>query len=173
MKPKIIVLDGPSGVGKTALAKAMQEELLPDLWMNFSIDSLVYALPDSVLERCNKYNDWSSVNSNALFLSAFSCVNGIAKNGNSVIFDIVITDEDRADELRNAFSECEFVVVGVFCEWGEIKRRTMDRGDRTLREAEYGFNNSPKYFRYDVIVNTTSITPLEAARECIESVREL
>ncbi|MBK1791934.1 phosphotransferase-like protein [Persicirhabdus sediminis] len=40
MTPSVIVIYGASSSGKTCLAKAIQEELLPSVWLSFSLDSI-------------------------------------------------------------------------------------------------------------------------------------
>ena len=51
LSSKLILLEGPSGSGKTSLANALQESLLPVMWLSFSMDTLIYTLPPSVLHR--------------------------------------------------------------------------------------------------------------------------
>ena len=48
--PQIICLNGTSSSGKTAIAKELQA-LLPKVYLNFSIDSILYSLPPSALAR--------------------------------------------------------------------------------------------------------------------------
>lgn len=48
--PQVICLNGTSSSGKTTIAHKLQE-LLPEIYLNFSIDSILYALPGSALFR--------------------------------------------------------------------------------------------------------------------------
>ncbi len=173
MPPQVIILDGPSGAGKSTLAKALQDALLPTMWLHFSIDSIIYALPPSVLERCNTQNDWTGVDDDAIQAGAFACLNSLASNGNAVIFDAVIANRKRADQLLAAISDHRVAIIGVCCAWEEIKRRTLARGDRTLAEAEHSFVHSPTHFTYDFIVDTTATPPAEVAKICIDKLRAL
>src|ERR1700683_67430 len=45
----VIVLNGPSSSGKTTLAQALQD-VLDDTWLVFGIDTLISALPLSLLD---------------------------------------------------------------------------------------------------------------------------
>ncbi|CZF79500.1 Chloramphenicol 3-O phosphotransferase [Grimontia marina] len=161
MSPNLIVLDGASGAGKTTLAKALQEQFLPENWLYFSIDTLVYSLPPSVFEHCNQENDWRSLDPNTLIKGAFSCVNALLEAGNKVIFDAVISTPQGALQMDLAFENHERLYVGLHCELTELERRTFDRGDRTIDEARHGFSTSPFHLKYDLELDSTSTPATE------------
>ncbi len=91
MPATTIIICGPSGAGKTSLAKAVQEALLPAMWLAISVDSIFYSLPESVVERCNLKNDWSGVDASAICSGALACLQALVQTGNRVIFDAVVT----------------------------------------------------------------------------------
>lgn len=163
MSPNLIVLDGASGAGKTTLAKALQEQFIPENWLYFSIDTLVYSLPPSVLQRWNQENDWRSLDPNTLMNGAFSCVNALLEAGNKVIFDAVISTPQRALKMDLAFERHERLYVGLVCELAELERRTFDRGDRTLDEVRHGFYTSPHHLKYDLKLDSTKTPATELA----------
>lgn len=99
MPLRLVVITGSSGVGKSSLARALQEELLPDQWLHFSVDSLFYCLPSSIVLRVDQYNDWSLVDSRAIIDSSHACVRTLLEQGHRVIFDTVITSEKAATGL--------------------------------------------------------------------------
>lgn len=172
MTTNLIILDGPSGSGKSSLAKSLQEQLLPDVWLNFSIDNIIYTLPGSILDRCNNENDWAGVDSNALFAGAFACLAALLNSNNRVIFDLVITSQAQAGEIKQMFGRYKPIIFGVTCEWHELTRRTLNRGDRTLQESEYGFKNSPHLLDYDAVVDTTKVSAQAAASFCMQYVKQ-
>jgi len=165
---RAIILCGPSSSGKTTLAKALQETLLPAVWLAFSVDSIVYSLPGSVLERCNQANDWTGVDGNALFAGALGCVRALTANGNSVIFDAVVTSDSAAGQLIAETADANPFVVALTCPWSELKRRTLARGDRTIGEAAFSFNHAAGHLRYHLEINTAHLAPQEAAEALIE-----
>ena len=171
-KPELIILDGPSSAGKTSLAKALQEELLPEIWLNFSIDHVIDAFPNSILEKC-AVNDWSDVDDDLLFAGTFSCVKGLLRSGYPVIFDAVISTKQTANQTIEAFLSHTAFFIAVRCDWEEIRRRTISRVDRTLEEAEYGFKTSPRHLNYNFRVDTTKLSPEDAARRCIKAMQDL
>ena len=131
-----IILTSSSGAGKTSLAQALQEELLPSVWLHFSLDTIIYSLPKSVLERCNKQNDWSGVDAGALYAGALSCLTSLIHSGNNIIFDMVLTNENQASQLQLALSGTDYHSFHLHSDWETIKDRTIKRADRTLEEAK-------------------------------------
>ncbi len=172
MNTKIIVIVGPTSTGKTELAKALQESLLPKVWLHFSVDSLIYSLPDSVLAICNNDDDWAGVDGPLLFRSAISCLRTLALEGNSVIFDLVIPNEKKTKELDETLAGLDALIVELTCDWEEIKKRTIGRGDRTITEAERSFNTKFKTLRVDVTFDTTRASPSEISDQVRSLLRD-
>jgi chloramphenicol 3-O phosphotransferase len=166
---KLIILEGPSGSGKSSLSTALQEALLPKMWLSFSMDTLIYTLPPSVLRRCNTVNDWSGVDGRAIGAAALRCLRVLIECGNNVIFDLCIPSRQYADVFQSDIKDLSPVIVGVRCAWQEIERRTLDRADRSIEEAERTFKNQHAFQRYDLVINTTEISPEVAATDCLAS----
>src|ERR1043165_8335450 len=108
---KLVVIIGSSGVGKSTLARALQEELLPDIWLHFSIDSIFYCLPRSVVLRVDELNDHSSVDSHAIVASAYACANTLLDLGHKVLFDAVVLNKNGAQQMLDAFAGSEPLLV--------------------------------------------------------------
>jgi chloramphenicol 3-O phosphotransferase len=142
MPRKLIVITGSSGVGKSTLARALQEELLPDHWLHFSVDTIFYCLPRSVVRRVDHENDRSMVDAKAICTGAYACAGTLLDLAHKVIFDAVILTEKGAQEMLRAFDGFDPLLVELTCSWEEIEKRTLARGDRTLAEAEHGYRNA-------------------------------
>lgn len=170
---KLIILDGPSGSGKSSLSSALQESLLPVIWLGFSMDTLIYTLPPSVLQRCNSANDWSGVDGKAVGAAALRCLRALVECGNNVIFDLCIPSRKYADAFEADIQDLSPIKVGVRCEWPEIERRTIHRADRSIEEAQRTFQNQHALQAYDLVIDTTGITPEAAAKECLASFHHL
>ncbi|HEU5295475.1 MAG TPA: AAA family ATPase [Burkholderiaceae bacterium] len=166
----LIVVSGGSGTGKSTLCKALQEALLPQAWLHFSVDTVLYCLPQSTLDRANRMNDWSCVDPQ-LIGSAYACVSVLLGAGHRVIFDCVVFSERRARELLNVFQDHRPILVGLSCSWEEIQRRTAARGDRTLAEAELGFRNAGKHLKHDYTFETTHTPPEVIASQLADRLR--
>jgi len=159
MSANLVVISGPSGTGKSTLARALQEALRPDVWLHFSFDSVLYCLPRSILDRANHENDWSDVDSRLIVSSAYACVQTLLNIGHRVVFDCVIVNEKGARSMLDAFQEFRPILVGLSCSWEETKRRTLARGDRTLEEAEHGFRSAGAHLKHDYTFETTATPP--------------
>ena len=102
MHQKLVVVTGSSGVGKSTLAKVLQEELLPEHWLHFSADTLFYCLPQSVTLKIDQENAWHLADWKKLSGSAHACVSTLLERGYKVIFDTVIMSDSGAQALLAA-----------------------------------------------------------------------
>jgi chloramphenicol 3-O phosphotransferase len=164
---KLIILEGPSGVGKSSVAGAMQEALLPAIWLGFSMDTLIHTLPPSVLHRCNSADDWSGVDGKAIGAAALRCLRALVECGNNVIFDLCLPSGKYVEKFQEGIRDLNPVVIGVRCDWKEVERRTLQRADRSMKEVERSFKNPHVFQRYDLVVDTTDVSPEAAATECL------
>jgi chloramphenicol 3-O phosphotransferase len=156
MPRRLVIITGSSGVGKSTLARALQEELLAEQWLHFSVDTLFYCLPPSVIRRVDRQNDRSIVDSKAIVTGAHACARTLLDLGHKVIFDAVVSSEAGASAMSRAFEEFDPLLVELTCSWDEIQRRTLARGDRTLAEAEHGFRHASGRVRAHRTFDTTA-----------------
>lgn len=164
---KLIILEGPSGSRKSSLANALQESLLPAVWLSFSMDTLIYTLPPSVLHRCNTANDWSGVDGRAIGAAALRGLRALIEFGNNVIFDLCIPNSKYAETFQSEIRDLFPIKVGVRCDWQELERRTLLRADRSLEEAKRTFSNPYPFQDYDFVIDTTLISADVAAEKCL------
>ena len=169
MSYQLIVLDGPSCVGKTQLAKELQKQLSHEIWLNFSIDTIVYTLPQIILDGCNYDSKWDTFDRNALLAGTFSCVQSLVNCGNKVIFDSVVSTERRANELLGYLTEFRVFYVGLTAEWEYLEQRVNAREDRTLAEVKHGYESTPKHLPYDIVLDTSQCDSKSVAREVIKA----
>jgi chloramphenicol 3-O phosphotransferase len=167
--PRLIVIEGGSGTGKTSLARALQERLLPHQWLAFCPDTILGCLPRSIVERAAPLDDPSGIDGRAIFGAAYACVNALLSAGNRVIFDCVVTNEQGARKLLSAFAAHDPIHIHLTCRWDEISRRTLARGDRTLEEAEHGLKTSGLHLVADHDIDTTGRAPDELAEALADS----
>ncbi|MBI4220382.1 MAG: AAA family ATPase [Chloroflexi bacterium] len=171
MQRKLVVITGSSGVGKSTLARALQEALLPDQWLHFSVDSLFYCLPRSVTLRVDQQNDWSLVDSRAIVSAAYACTRTLLDLGHRVIFDAVILAENGAKEMLRAFDGLDPLLVELSCSWDEIERRTLARGNRTLAEAKHGYRNASGHLKADHAFDSSTTSAEQIAAQLAARMR--
>lgn len=162
-KRQLIIITGSSGVGKSTLAQVLQEQLLPEHWLHFSVDTLFYCLPRSVIQKVDQQNDHSAVDAKALITAAYACIRTLLYLGGKVIVDAVILNEKSANELSNAFTSFDPLFVDLTCSLEEIKMRTLARTDRTLEEAEHGYRLAVGHILAHHTIDTTSMNAEAAA----------
>ncbi|HHX8465054.1 TPA: phosphotransferase-like protein [Vibrio diabolicus] len=167
MTYQLIVIDGPSCAGKTQLAKELQKQLSHEVWLNFSIDTIVYTLPQAILDGCNYENKWDTFDRNALLAGTFSCVKSLVDCGNKVIFDNVVSTDRRANELLGYLNEFRVFYVGLTADWECLEQRANEREDRTLVEVKHGYETSPKHLPYDILLDMTQRDSVSVAEEVI------
>jgi chloramphenicol 3-O phosphotransferase len=165
--PRIIVLNGTSSAGKTALAHRLQELLLPSIYLNYSIDSVLYTLPPSVLKRMTTGQDLSDLDYWSLVRAYYHSARALALQGQCLILDDAVTLPAMGEQLKQCLEGLPFAIVGVHCELETVKRRELERGDRAIGEAERQYGEVHRHLGYDLAVDSTSRSPDSLAAEVV------
>jgi len=169
--PRLVILIGSSGVGKSTLARSLQELLLPEQWLHFSVDSIFYCLPPSIVERADRHNDWSAIDGAAVTDAAHACAQTLLRLGHPVIFDAVVMTEKGAARMLETLGSFDPILVELTCSWEEIEKRTRARGDRTLAEAEHSFRNTNPGLKPQLRFDTSRASPNELALQLAAALR--
>jgi chloramphenicol 3-O phosphotransferase len=180
---RIILLNGTSSSGKSTLAKALQAAL-PDPWLVIGIDTFVFALPKRYLYPPHWSEVFDYVRPDGATDGPFTIRTGplgqdlvagmhrsvaaIASSGVSVIVDHVLLETAWLDACRTLWADLDWLFVGVRCPLAVVEERERDRGDRTVGQAAAQFAVVHEERDYDIEVDTSMLSPEEAAAAIIE-----
>jgi chloramphenicol 3-O phosphotransferase len=180
---RIILLNGCGSAGKTSIAKSIAY-LSDDFWLTFGVDTFIGMMPHGKQESYFKFIP--AENENGPLMRVESQENGknlfdvmpkfakmIADQGNNLIIDEVLLDQNSLKAYAENLKNHTVYYIGVFCDLKTMQERELLRGDRCIGlsndqidRVHQGTLNS-----YDFTVDTTSISPFEAARLILEFVQ--
>lgn len=170
----VIILNGTGSSGKTSIAKQLQEKL-SNQYLNFSIDSVLYALPPSDLQKMMqglpiKRDGYDYAQ---LTQGYHNSIKGLLKAGCRLIIDSAWIDKQEIDNLNKVLEPFSVLRVGVKCRLSVCEEREKNRGDRAIGLAKSEFPVVHQYMNYDLIVDTTENSPNRAAKEVINHLNKM
>lgn len=162
----IVVLNGTSSSGKTSIARAFQE-IAPRLFLNFSIDSILYSLPESTIERIKRGGDITDLRFPELVRAFYTCVRELAALGHDLVIDHAVVSRAEAEMLLAAVERYRVFLVGLDCPLEVVVDRERGRGDRRPGLAAAQCERIHRWLEYDLVIDTSRATPHEAARQIV------
>lgn len=105
-KPKLIIIAGPNGSGKTTIT----EQLLSHEWG----DECIYINPDNIAR--DKFGDWNSEDA-VLKAAKFATEQRyqLLDNGKSVVFETVLSSDEKLEYIKKAKEAGYFIRVFFVC----------------------------------------------------------
>ena len=160
----VVVLNGTSSSGKTTIARVVQE-IAPRLFLNFSIDSILYTLPPPILERL-KRGEWAGdIRILDLVRAFYACVRELLALGHDLVIDHAVMTEAEAEMLKDAVHGHEVLTVGLDCPVDVLAERERIRGDRRPGLAAAQCERVHRWLEYDLRIDSARLSPEEAAGE--------
>ena len=178
MSVDVIVLNGGSSSGKSSLAEFLQRGL-PGIWLVLGVDDLIRAISfgptDTSAGGSLTFGSDGSITVGERFRRAEhawrSGMAAIASAGIGVILDEVFLDGGESQaRLAESIRGLTVVWVGVRCEPEVAQARELQRGDRVVGMALDQASRVHEGVRYDFIVDTTTRSPDECAKDVTEYV---
>jgi chloramphenicol 3-O phosphotransferase len=173
----VVVINGGSSSGKTTIARCLQGLLLPDVWLRWSIDDLVDALPPSGPqgEAAIEFSPDGSVTPGPAFRRAeeawLAGLAATARSGTGVLLDDVFLGGSASQErVRAAVHGLQVLWVGVHCDPDVAAAREAGREDRAPGMAATQAHLVHRGVTYDVEVDTTTTTAEACARTVLSAV---
>jgi chloramphenicol 3-O phosphotransferase len=165
----VIVLNGGSSSGKSGIVRCLQE-VLPDPWLAFGVDSFVEALParmrgsDGGITFTADGGVSVGAEFSALDAAWTEGIAAMARAGARIIVDDVFLGGPHSRERRQkALAGLDVLWVGVRCDSAVAEGREIARGDRVRGMAASQAHVVHEGVRYDLEVDTTHTESLACA----------
>lgn len=162
----VVVLNGTSSSGKTTIARAFQE-IAGSVYLNFSIDTILYALPASALASIRAGAPIPGIAFNELVAAYYACVRELATRGHDLVIDNAITARYQAEHLIAALDGHDVLMVFAGCPEAVLRDRELARGDRRLGLASDQLAGVERWLQYDLRIDTSITSPEDAASSIV------
>ena len=167
---QVIVLNGGSSSGKSRLARSLQQ-VLPEPWLTFSIDSLIEAMPPSAEGSADGIavapDGAVAIGGEFRALEA-AWMAGIAEMARAgariIIDDAFLGGAASQQRWQQALGTLSVLWVGVRCDSAVATAREIARGDRVTGMAAGQAELVHQGVVYDLEVDTTQADSLDCAR---------
>jgi len=174
----IIFLNGCTSAGKSSIAKSLQEQIdLP--YLVTGIDVAFAMIPTRFHnhpegfefgrnEHGHVYLSIGDVGRKALDAHQLAA-SAIAKSGFHMILDEVVLDAQLRNGWKKHLAGLDVFSVGVHCELLILEQREKARGDRVIGQALGQFGLVHQDMDYDMEVDTSDISPAQAASRILKA----
>lgn len=161
-KGRIILLNGVSSVGKTTLAKTLQERLSDPFYL-MDVDTFVGMAPE-------KYHKIEGISVQHKFVSKmFHAIKLFSDLGFDLVVPFIFMNgANLLEEWVTMLHVYPVLFVHVTCSVEELRRREKERGNRGIGEAEAQLSLLVPQDTYDITVDTYSLSVEECADKIIE-----
>lgn len=181
----VIILNGPSGSGKSSIQKEFQKLMMPNLWIKVGIDNLFDApMPDITPENMQFWQspnpirwvessrDDNDKNVITLFVGeqgekvAYGMNSAIAayvENGCNVIVDYIAYDQAWLNDLEQKLKNIKTYYVAVTIPLDILEQREATRGTSPAGHARSHYHSVYGNKKYDLTVNTETTSAAEIA----------
>ncbi|MFH9062936.1 chloramphenicol phosphotransferase CPT [Streptomyces coeruleorubidus] len=170
MTTQVIVLNGGSSSGKSGIVRCLQE-VLPDPWLAFGVDSFVDALPakmqgsDGGISFAADGGVSVGAEFRALDAAWAEGIAAMARAGARIIVDDVFLGGPHSQQRwQKALDGLDVLWVGVRCDSTVAAGREIARGDRVRGMAASQAHLVHEGVSYDLEVDTTHTESLACAR---------
>ena len=183
----VIILNGPSGSGKSSIQKEFQKLMIPNLWVKLGIDTLFDApMPDITLENMSFWQSpnpirWVESTKDAqdkpvitLFVgeqgkkvayAMNSAIAEYAKNGCNVIVDYIGYDPAWLADLQKKLADIKTYYVAVDISLETLEQREAARGTSPKGHARSHYATVYNTIKYNLRVNSEKNSAQEIAQQ--------
>lgn len=164
---RIVVLNGVSSSGKTALAKAMQMQSTVPLH-HIQLDAFRDMEPPGYWDGWERRDEASAQRMmGALCGAMYAAAIQYSRHGQQVALDTALTNPHSRSLLVEYLQDWPVYLIGVHCNVQELEKRERARGDRSAGLAASQVEWLHKRMLYDFQVDTTDKPPEDLATEVL------
>lgn len=170
----VIFLNGPSSVGKTSIARALQDRL-SEPYLHMALDTFLSMFPARFAQTSGSSDETPSAPDRdptlAIYLTpvAKRLISGYhhaaaacALTGNHLIIDHVLLERQWLEECVALLAPVSVFFVGIHCPLAQLEARERARGDRTAGLARAQLACVHTHQIYDLELDTS----LAGAQAC-------
>jgi chloramphenicol 3-O phosphotransferase len=163
----VLILNGASSSGKTALARALQDRLA-EPFLEAGLDRFLWMLPRRYLERPM----WDGVlglateagpEGHRLVMGMHRAIRTLSLAGIHVVADHVLVETIWIQDLAGLLADLPAYLIGIRCPLEVLEQRERQRRDRTLGQARAQHALVHAHVNYDMQVDTSRHSPEECA----------
>ena len=181
----VIILNGPSGAGKTSIQKSFQKIMMPELWIKLGIDSLFdLPLPDISLDNMSYWQSSNNIRwveegtdkSNCKTITLLvgndgekvaygmnSAIAAYAQNGCNIIVDYIAYKPEWLNDLKSKLKNFKTYYVAVDIPLTILEQREASRGTSPVGHARSHYDTVYGLQKYDFRVDTSKNSSDEIA----------
>lgn len=183
----VIILNGPSGAGKTSIQQQFQHLMMPNLWIKLGIDTLFdKPMPDITLENLALWQApnairWVETTKDALDNTVItlhmgeqgdkvaygmnSAIAAYAQTGCNIIVDYISYKKEWIDDLQSKLKHVPTYWVKVAIPLEVLEQREAARGTSPKGHARSHYDTVYGNIAYDLTVNSDQNSAQEIAQE--------
>ncbi len=175
-RPRIILLNGVGSVGKSSVARALQD-ILPEPFLHLEMDVFLDMLPHKLLGQpegllfqatLDQGRPSVAIRSGPAVLRTMLGMRhaalAMAAQGNNLIIDEVMLGGVQLEQYYRAlFAPFGIRLVGLFAPLEVLEARERMRGDREIGLARWQYQRVHRGVTYDLEIDTALVPPSEIA----------
>lgn len=191
---KVIILNGPSGSGKSSIQKEFQKLMMPNLWVKVGIDNLFDAvMPDITPENMDFWQSSNEIRwveatqdaDNNKIITLFvgpqgeqvayamnSAIAAYAQNGCNVIVDYIAYDQKWLHDLEHKCADIQTYYVAVQIPLDTLEQREEARGTSPKGHARSHYFTVYGDKSYDLEVDSGTNSAQEIALQLQQLVEQ-
>lgn len=195
----IILLNGPSSVGKTSIQNAFQK-MAEDYFLRAGIDTFFDALietPDlSSFQETKKFDQYTPQGEyirgvemthddqnrpivtlkigpagDRIIHGMHRAILGYALAGNNIIVDYILYKTSWINDLLEVFEGHRIYLIGVSAPLSLVEEREKSRATSPVGHARSHYDSVHQSMIYDYQIDTSMLSPEEAAEDLLEFIR--